>query len=536
MWRGDTRRILIFPLVVVVMIFIFACSYNRGQKNYHNYHKIIAKGDKKMIGKVRKSAVSGMFYPGSERALRQTVKEFMDSVDSPQIEARLLGLIVPHAGYQYSGQVAAYAYKQLQGRSFNTVILIGPSHYIGFEGISVASEDFWETPIGRVAVDTTLAQRLVEENDKIMFYPSAHQREHSLEVQLPFLQEVLGDDFQILPLVIGNQSYQNCELLRDALVKILKQQEGILLVASTDLSHYYPYDVAVNMDKTALKEIERLSPEELNMKLEKGICQLCGSSSVLSLLLIAKEVGARRVEVLKYANSGDVTGDKSRVVGYAAIAIYYEDISSDKKEHVEESVKRSFTKVQRSNKEEYTEEEKHQLIEIALQSIQNAVNKREISLKEWLDIEKLPASLKQKKGAFVTIKKQNQLRGCIGYIEAEYPLYLTVHQAAIAAATRDFRFSPVSPEELKQLSIEISILSPLEKVEDIQQIEIGRHGLMIRKGFHSGLLLPQVATEHHLDRVKFLEQTCLKAGLNRDEWKQKGTELYMFSAFVFGEE
>jgi AmmeMemoRadiSam system protein A len=222
--------------------------------------------------------------------------------------------------------------------------------------------------------------------------------------------------------------------------------------------------------------------------------------------------------LLKYANSGDVTGDKSRVVGYSSILIYAPEVEENKEGFIV--------------KDEYlNKEEKQKILEIARLSIIEAVTGKKQFLPNVAE-----DRLKENCGAFVTIKENGQLRGCIGYIQAVKPLYETVKDVAKSAAVNDYRFNPVGQDELDKLELEISVLTPLKKIRDISEIEVGKHGLYMKNGFNSGLLLPQVATENNWDKETFLKETCRKAGLSQDAWKDKSTEIYTFSAEVFGEE
>jgi len=269
---------------------------------------------------VRTPAVSGMFYPDSPEELRTMVDDLLSEADEKRIEGELIALVAPHAGYMYSGPVAAYAYKVLEGLKFDTVILVGPSHFALFDGISVYKQGYYQTPLGSIGINSTLAERLIESDAKISFRPSAHIREHSLEVQLPFLQRTL-EDFQIVPVLMGDQSEELCEILSKALVETIGD-ERVLLIASTDLSHYHSYEEAEELDKIALDSIEKLDPEALNDDIKATRCELCGAGPVIAVISAAKELGADRAEILRYANSGDVTGEKGLVVGYGAVAIY----------------------------------------------------------------------------------------------------------------------------------------------------------------------------------------------------------------------
>jgi AmmeMemoRadiSam system protein B len=266
---------------------------------------------------VRRSVIAGSWYPGTEGQLRKTVQGYLDKVEKEELEGELIGLISPHAGYVYSGQVAAYAYKQLDGTSYNAVAVISPVHRM-FAGRFIAtSAAVYETPLGLVEVDAKLVEAVDEEIDLTRV---PQDNEHSLEIQLPFLQVVLGE-FKLLPIMMGDQDLFSCQKLGTALAKILKGK-NVLLVASTDLSHFHHYDAAVRLDEIVLERVGAYDPEGLASDLERGKCEACGRGPVIAVMLAAQELGANKAKVLKYMNSGDVTGDRSQVVGYMAAALY----------------------------------------------------------------------------------------------------------------------------------------------------------------------------------------------------------------------
>ncbi|MFH1563757.1 MAG: AmmeMemoRadiSam system protein B [Nitrospirota bacterium] len=461
---------------------------------------------------IRKPAVAGAFYPADPLELKNQIDGFLKNAEREKFEGRIIGLMIPHAGYVYSGQVAAHSYKQLEGRSFDTVVIIGMSHSARFDGIAIDTNDYYQTPVGLVKVDTELASSLIKSNPMIKSLPEAHAGEHSLEVQIPFLQQTLKE-FKILPILISNPG--DCQLLAKSLISNTGGKK-ILYIASSDMSHYPPYEVANKVDTTTLALISGMDINKLvdwlNQPQDKCSTLLCGSGAVLTLMLIAKELGVNNGTILKYANSGDIPiiGDKSKVVGYGATI---------------------FTQ-----KEEKTmvldNEEQQVLLKIARTTIEDYVKSRKISS---VDVNDYP-ELQQPAGVFVTLTKNKQLRGCIGYIKAIAPLAQSVSKMAIAASTEDPRFSPVTKDELKDIKIEITVLSELTQIHDISQIEVGEHGLYIVKGFNSGLLLPQVATEQGWNREEFLAHTCSKAGLSPNAWKEKDAEIYIFSGSIFHEE
>ncbi|MBC8473858.1 MAG: AmmeMemoRadiSam system protein B [Candidatus Omnitrophica bacterium] len=464
---------------------------------------------------IRRSAVRGAFYPKDKNELIKNVDTYLDNVKKIDLKGRLLAIIVPHAGYVYSGQVAAYGFKELQDLNFKKIIIISPSHYVGFDGISVYNKGSFETPLGLVRIDEELADRLMQKSERFIFYPESHEKEHAIEVELPFLQRIYGKrDFKIVPITMGNPVFEDTKILSDALYDVM--DEETLLIVSADLSHYHAYDKAVQLDTSGISAIEKLDAEWLLEQLRSGDAEIDAPIAVLGTIMLANMRSAK-AKILKYANSGDVTGDKSRVVGYSSIAIYIPDELEKRGEMI--------------MKDEYlNKEEKKKLISIARTSILEAVTGESQAA-----IQVNEARLKEKSGAFVTIKKHSQLRGCIGYIQAVKPLHETVKDVAKSAAINDYRFSPVSKGELGDIELEISVLTPLKRISDVKEIEVGKHGLVMKRGFNSGLLLPQVPTEHNWDKQTFLEHTCLKAGLSKDSWKDESTEIYIFSAEVFSE-
>ena len=469
---------------------------------------------------VRESVIAGSWYPGDPEILASEIDSFLKKVPAEPLGGRVAALIVPHAGYIYSGQIAAHSYKHVEGKTFDVVIVIGPSHRAYFHGVSVYSnKGGYKTPLGTVPVDIELANRIIAQSSMISFVPAAHSEEHSVEIQLPFLQVALGE-FNFVPIVMGDQDRHTCEELAEA-IYMSASDKRILIIGSSDLSHFHIYEKAVKLDSVALDHIKRMDAEGLLKDMRSGLCEACGGGPMAVAMMVAKRLGADRSRLLKYANSGDVTGDKSSVVGYAS-AVFYKDNATDPvKDKKRVGIDMGLSKA-----------EKNKLLEIAGKTIENRLTGEKIP--EFQPGES--SALNEKRGAFVTLQKHGQLRGCIGYIEARKPLYKTIEEMAQAAAFNDPRFPPLIREELKDLSIEISVLTPLREIKDINKIETGVHGIYLIKGFYSGLLLPQVATQYKWDRLTFLKETCHKAGLPSNAWKDKDARIYIFSADIFGED
>jgi AmmeMemoRadiSam system protein B/AmmeMemoRadiSam system protein A len=471
---------------------------------------------KAMKEEVRKPAVAGSFYPGESKALSRQVGDYLSKAVKEEVSGEIVALVSPHAGYMYSGLVAAHAFKIVEAMKFEVVVVVAPSHRVSFKGASVYDRGGYETPLGVLPIEKELCQKLKSESNLIQVLPQAHSQEHSLEVQLPFLQEALGK-FSLVPIVIGSQDYRSCDTVGKAIARAVKGKKA-LLVASTDLSHYHPYDRAVQLDRIILDDIQAFDAQKLSRDLESGKGEACGGGPVVAVMVAAKELGANRAKVLKYMNSGDVTGDRSGVVGYAA-AVFFRNSGSLEKEPGRRKTGISLG---------LTEEEKKTLRQIAHSAIERRLKGEKPS-----KIDIAGEQLKLNRGAFVSLHKHGQLRGCVGTIQPNRPLYQVVEEMAAAAAFEDSRFSPLSTAELKDLDLEISVLTPLQRVQDVDEIQVGMHGLYIKKGFYAGLLLPQVATEYKWDRIKFLEETCRKAGLPKNAWTEKGTEIYLFSADIF---
>lgn len=451
----------------------------------------------------RRPAVAGTFYPRSPAVLEREVRELLERARPAPVEGRVVALIAPHAGYVYSGGVAAYAYKLVQGQPIQVVAVVAPSHQFYFPGVSVWPQGSFETPLGEVPVDEAICRRLLEDGGTFLVHPEAHLGEHSLEVQLPFLQVCLPG-FRLVPLVMGDQELDTARRVGQRLAEVLGA-ERCLLVASSDLSHYHPQGVAEAMDRVVLERVEAMDAQGLSRALRERRCEACGAGPIMAVLLAARLLGANRAQVLRYATSGDVSGEREAVVGYLAAAL-----------------------VAAPSGETLGPEDRQALRRIALESIREALAGR-----RFIPPPPESPALRQPRGAFVTLRRGGALRGCIGTLVARRPLYEEVAQMALAAAFEDPRFPPLSAEELSDLELEISALTPLRRVQDPAEIEVGRHGLYIRRGPFSGVLLPQVAVEYGWDRETFLRETCRKAGLPPDAWRDPETEIYVFSAEVF---
>jgi AmmeMemoRadiSam system protein B/AmmeMemoRadiSam system protein A len=474
---------------------------------------------------IKDADLAGSWYPASGGQLKSMLQGYLDAADPEKIEGRIFAIISPHAGYQYSGPVAAYGFKEVRGRGIKTVILIGFSHKNPFDGIAVYSIGIFRTPLGDVKVDAEIANAIISKNKRILFYPALFNGENSVEMQVPFIQAALPGTM-IVPIEFGTQHYQDAVILADALAEVLKGRDDCLIVASTDMSHYHAYDEANSMDARAIGLIEKMKVKDLFQEADLRICELCGIMPVTATMLAAEKLGFTDVKVLKYANSGDTAGTKDQVVGYLSAVVYRKGVS--------EEPGRGAAKTEGTVKKDQrllNDKQQKRLLEIARESITSYV--RDGKRKSFTETD---AVLNSPMGAFVTLKEGGELRGCIGNMVGRGPLYKTVADMAIEAATGDPRFSTLSKGEIDKIDIEISVLSPMKKVYNNDEIKIPGHGVMVKRGFASGVYLPQVATETGWTKEEFMSSLCAhKAGLASDAWKDPATEIYTFTAEVFGE-
>jgi len=466
---------------------------------------------------VRQPAVAGQFYPRSKEDLQAMADEFLSIAKQKTKETNYFPqiLVVPHAGWEYSGQTAAFGFTQIENSDFERVILVGPSHQAFFEEVVIDDNDYWQTPLGRVAIDKTLVGKILALQEGITANREAHENEHCLEVELPFLQMVLSD-FKIVPVLIGQASESTLELLAQKIAANL--DEKTLLVISSDLSHYPDIETARIVDQQTVEAILSGSKDkfvETLKKLTNEYSQVdtfaCGHEAVKVGLVVAQDLGiAEENRLLALTNSGEVTNQREKVVGYATIGFY------------------GKSKIEK----ELDENQQKMLLEIARETLENYLKDGKAP-----DIKIDDEALKQKRGVFVTLKKDDQLRGCIGNFFSQKFLYQEVADMAISAAAHDSRFPLVEHEELKDIKIEISILSPMKKISSWRDIEIGKHGVYLKYGQRTATFLPQVAVETGWSQEELLSQLCTqKAGLSADCYLDSNVELSVYTAQVFKEE
>lgn len=466
----------------------------------------------------KKCEFCGSFYPANAKELNGFIDNAFKEAVFENINGEIFGILVPHAGYVYSGKIAAYAYKALLGQKFDTVIILASGHKHYPESIAVYPEGYLETPLGNLQIDSDMAQQF-KSFDHAVLDKSYFKEEHPIEVELPFIEKSLNN-VKILPILFGKSDFGQLSGLAQKLNEISKEKK-ILIVVSSDLSHFYPYDDAVAIDKETIELIENKNTDYLWTLEEYNEQRACGMYPIITLLLYSKLKNAE-ISILKSANSGDVTGNKEKVVGYAS-AVSYKPTGKKEPDQIvsKEGTMQDFT---------LNSSEKKELLGIARKTIQSYLEENKAP-----EFKTESPALKEKRGAFVTLKKNKELRGCIGRIVADIPLYMVVSNVAIDSAVNDPRFEPLSYNELDDVEIEISVLTPFEKIKNLDEIEIGKHGLLIKQGFYSGIFLPQVPVEQGWDKKTYLEQLCYKASLPKDAYKDKNTVIYKFSAIVFNE-
>jgi len=484
----------------------------------------------------RPAAVAGKFYTASQAALRSQVTRMLGG-EPDELSGELRGVIVPHAGYVFSGAIAARAFRQVMGRSYDTVVLLGPSHYYRFDGAAVHARGSFQTPLGDVLIDEAFCADLLADP---LFHdsPAIHAPEHDIEVQLPFLQEALSGPFSIVPVVMQDFSDANCGRVADGLSEVLAGRSA-LFVVTTDLAHYPAYEDAVESDQAMVRAIESFEGDEVRRRsddyMSRSIrslhCTMCGTGPVIAGMGVARNLGAAGVQTLQYANSGDVPiGGRDQVVGYVASAF----VAGSTDGQSRSSQQQSIAQVLGGSADLLGVETQRALLRMARETIERHVQSQApIPPERYASSGDVAADLRKRRGAFVTLHKGGQLRGCIGHIENDLPLSQVIPHMAIAAATEDPRFRRVMPPELAELDVEISVLTPPRRVMNLDEIEVGRHGLIVRQGRRAGLLLPQVATEQNWNRAQFLAYTCVKAGLQPDAYGDANTVVECFEAQVF---
>ncbi len=482
---------------------------------------------------IRKTAVAGQFYAGDPARLRETVRSYTERL--PQFpERKPLALIVPHAGYQYSGPTAGVAFAEIREHveSYRRVVVMAPSHRTPFRGISTGQYEAYETPLGNLTVDADACERLAGASQWITQRNDAQEGEHALEVELPFLADLLPDA-QLIPLVCGEMGAGALEEAGEVLARELVLPET-LWVVSSDFTHYgqafgylpFQSDVArrlEELDRGAIDAICQIDASAFLSYVEETGATICGRIPIALLLQVVKKaVSHPECELLEYTNIGKMTGDYHHSVSYAALAFY---AGAGAVEGAADSAAGEAT-----TDMELPPDEQTFLLGLARKTIEARLNSEKLEV----DHEAIPATLREKRACFVTLHKNGRLRGCIGSLQAVEPLYENVIHNTRNAAFQDPRFPELTRPELDEIDIEISMLTPERRIRDVKEFEVGRHGIILEKGPNRSVFLPQVAPEQGWDRETTLQYLSLKAGLSENAWRH-GAVLKVFEAVVFGE-
>ncbi len=464
---------------------------------------------------IKKADLSGKWYSSNPYLLRREINGYLSKANPVNYNAEMIALIVPHAGLSYSGRSAAYAFKAVKKEKISTVIVVGFSHRANHDGVAVFDYEGLRTPLGVVYSDRELISEITSLNKKIFKENSAFDDENSVEMILPFAQVALPKA-KVLLLAIGKQSYENSQLLGEALYKIANNRDDVLIVASTDMSHYLPKTLADKTDGLTESYIKEMNPKNLYKK-SYGQNRMCGTGAVVAVMIAAKKLGADKAYILNRSNSARKKSDKEKVVGYLSAAF----VKSNKKEKKEE----------KDMDKTISEQNKKDLLSLARKTISLYINEGKV-----LDYKNDNPVFDEVMGVFVTLHKDGRLRGCIGNIIGRKPLYRGVIDMAISASTEDSRFPKLTKDELDEIDIEISVLTPLKKIDNPESIIMGKHGVLVKSFFKSGVYLPQVATETGWSREEFMSSLCgQKAGMEADAWKTGKCEIFTFTAEVFGE-
>jgi hypothetical protein len=494
----DRKKIpsYVMTITILMVVVFFNVAYFTGHisVNSQNITDYALKDED--IAPVRETAVAGLFYPADLYQLSNDVDGYLENVPST-LSNRPKLMIVPHAGYRYSAQVAAFAYRRLVPfkDKIHRVFLLGPSHHVDFNGVALSKAKQFKTPLGLVKVDEHTVTELAQ-NNFFSFNTKAHKDEHALEVQLPFLQKTL-DNFEIVPMLYGRA---DAKQISQVLAPYLNDDTSLLIISS-DLSHYLDYDSANQTDKQSAQDVAAFVPVNHH--------QFCGATAVNVAMLLAKKFGLVP-QLLDMVNSGDVSEDKNRVVGYGAWS--YEESEN------EPELKGLDLEVQ--HLQNFARHNKAALLDIVKKSLQSAVTKGELFRPSRKDFNNV---LFDKGASFVTLKQGKKLRGCIGSLYPHTAIALDLAQNTYSAALKDNRFSPVRADELNNLDFTISLLTDFEEIKFdsyddlLSKIQPQIDGLLIKDGQREGVFLPTVWKEIP-DKKDFVTQLKLKAGLSPSYW------------------
>jgi MEMO1 family protein len=477
---------------------------------------------------VREPAVAGDFYPASGSRLTAALNALLQDAVPPRPE-RPIAIVVPHAAYVYSGQIAADAFRQASQHQYDTIVIVGTAHTGSALGkIAVYPGAAFRTPLGTIAVDEAFRSDLLRQDPDCVADARAHAREHSIEVQVPFVQR-LFPTAKIVPIVVAEADPVVYARLGQVLARLSKNRQ-VLVVASSDLSHYPPAKDAIETDRRTLESVAALdasrllntNSQDMKRAVPKLVTCACGDGAIAAVIAAAVALGATRGTVVSYANSGDIlVGDSSSVVGYGSVVMTSGDRGSDVTALARPTAIDASAPLQAQDKEA--------LLRMAREAISRFLTTETVP-RTPLDNPRLMRS----RGVFVTLRERGELRGCIGQIGPDAPLIQLTGRMALAAATSDPRFPKVRTDEMNRILIEVSVLTEPMPVPAAAAIVLGRDGVILNKNGRSAVFLPSVATEQGWDRTQLLDNLALKAGLPQDAWRS-GAQLLVFQAEVFAE-
>jgi AmmeMemoRadiSam system protein B/AmmeMemoRadiSam system protein A len=484
---------------------------------------------------LRPPAVAGSFYPAERAALSDAIDGYLRAAPAIPFAKPVRALIVPHAGYVFSGACAARAFKQVAGGDYDRVILIGSPHHAPVRGAALWAKGAWDTPLGRVPVDAAAARAMAAAGGpRVREDAEPHRPDHCLEVELPFLQKLLRPGFAIVPVLVhAGGREEDFDALGAALRAACDART--LIVVSTDLSHFPARSDAEAVDAKTVASWKTLDPAEV-ASVSRALqgrgtpnlsCTMCGEDAVLALLKAAKSLGIAGLDVVGTAHSASVSRDDRRVVGYGAAALWGDPPAAPLARPGAAGAPAAAPRPG-----ELPAAAGRRLLALARQAVACAA-----AGKPPPDVTESAPELQGKRGCFVTLHKDGALRGCIGCFDSDEPIYRAVQRMAVASAMHDRRFDPVAPAEVDRLEIEISILSDIAPCPDARAIVLGTHGVIVRKGSRSGVFLPQVATETGWSLEEFLGHLARdKAGIGADGWKDPDARLSTFTVQLIRED
>ncbi len=494
------------------------------------------------LPEIRPSALAGRWYPATADRLAAQIDELLANAQSRETAEGALVFILPHAGYQYSGAVAAEGYSIIRKMDPDIIVILAPSHHVHLRGCVLDPVDFYETPLGRVKVDGEAVKALLKK-EHFTANREAHRNEHAIEIHLPFLQRIFADRMGkgtgILPILVGHVPGSHFAATASDLAEVIKSRRRPLIIVSSDFTHYGPrfgympfraksrddfLKKQKDYDMGAIDPILKMDRAGFDAYLERTGITVCGREPIR--LAMALPLSVAGTKLLKYNTSCTISGECENSVSYAAIALWGAFTNGTS------SSVQPGKAIDDAGMAELSAADRTFLLTLARDNIRSLLGRGK---RHVIPVKGVPPACMARLGVFVTLKKRGELRGCIGSVSPSRPLYELVLENSGNAAFRDPRFSPLTAGELGDIRIEISVLSEPRPVNSIEEIFVGRDGLIIVMGERSGLLLPQVAAEEGWTREEYLMWLCRKAGLPDDAWR-RGARLFSFRALVFSEE